>query len=111
MNPQVEALVRQLLLRVPSHESVAHAAETFLKDIPTLGGVVTPALRSNVDLAVKEVERRLGPVEVLTRISLASDRERWYFGPQSPPRPGREEGVTPTCPCHPATPKGSCQRS
>jgi hypothetical protein len=86
VNPQVEALVKELLLRVPSHDSVAHAASTFLENIPRIGGVVTPALQSNMELAVKEVELRLGPVEVLTQISLASDRGRWYFGPQASSR-------------------------
>lgn len=81
VSAQVAQFIRNLEDKLPRHDSVEAAEAELRKELAAFGITVDGEVALNLEAAVKEVNARLGPIEVLRRNSIIKPREQWYDGP------------------------------
>lgn len=80
-NPQVEAFLRQIRDKLPTHDAPEQAADAVKKDLSSIGVVFTEEMDANLKAALAKVVASIEDVEILRRHSLVKERIDWYRGP------------------------------
>lgn len=80
-NPQIEAFIRQIRDKLPSHDTPEQAAKAVQHDFEKVGFSFTDEILKNLSDALNHVKESFEDVEILRRNSLIKPRDQWYSGP------------------------------
>lgn len=79
--PQIEAFVRQIRDKLPTHDTPEQAAQALRQDITSMGISFSEEMEQSLTFALEQVVASLEDVEILRRNSLVKKRDPWYTGP------------------------------
>ncbi|BCG23969.1 hypothetical protein TUM18999_21600 [Pseudomonas tohonis] len=76
--PQIEAFVRQIRDKLPTHDTPEQAAQALRQDITSMGISFSEEMEQSLTFALEQVVASLEDVEILRRNSLVKKRDPWY---------------------------------
>lgn len=79
--PQIEAFVRQIRDKLPTHDTPEQAAQALRQDIASIGIFFSEEMEQSLAFALEQVVGSLEDVEILRRHSLVKKLDPWYMGP------------------------------